>query len=1025
MKLLFGLFISFSILSFSCQNDADKNNAQARSIDEISANEDVAHYLKNFKGLGALTDSSKATPAVQSMANFRFPDDLAMDLVLSEPKVVQPVELSFDQRGRLWVVQYTQYPFPNDLKVVSVDNFLRFKYDRIPLPPPQGVKGADKITIFEDTDGDGKYDKSTDAITGLNIATSVVTGRGKVWVLNPPYLLAYPDPDGDGIPNDNPEIELTGFGMEDLHAVANSLRWGPDGWLYGAQGSTTTANISSSVTKNVDFSGQVIWRYNIDTHVFEIFSEGGGNTFNVEFDSKGRLYSGDNGYSRGPNFKQGAYYPRSLGKHGAYTNQYTFGNLPNMELIGDKNRFTHSLIKYEGGALPARYEGKMIAVNPLLHYVQLDRMEVNGSTFKTIDEDQILQTEDRWFRPVNIKAGPDGAVYIADWYDSRLSNTDPRDTWSKNTGRIYRLHNKGELKSIPQFDITKYSADQLIELLKSNNKWFRQHALRQFADKKDRSVISVLMPLLQSDNGQNALEALWAIHVSGGFNDTIARVALTHPDPYVRVWGVRLLGDGGNVSAEMAEQIAKLATREINPEVRSQLACTAKRLPGSDAIPVIRNLLKSHDDVKDPDIPLLTWWAIESKAVSDQDAVLTLFRDGDIWKNQVVQKVILERLMQRYVVAGGDDNFTAAGTLISLAPNASLAKLLVSALHEGLRGNDLVNISPELTRLIKPYASGLFGGPLALAIRKGNREAISNAIEIIADDNASIDHRLSYIKLMGETDQPGSVSALLKVVASNRSVPALRDAAIYALQRYDSARIGQQMVKDYPGFRGEAATRNAAIDLLVSRASWTRELLKTIEEKKTISKEDVSEQAAHRMKLLNDPEIEKTAERLWPNIKRATPREKEQSMIRYSQVLRVGTGDAEKGRVLFLTHCGMCHRFFNMGGNVGPDLTGYERSNTNYLLQNIVDPSAYIREGYSVYRIITVDGRTLEGKIFARNGDAITFEPPLGGRKITLLTSQIKEMKEEQTSMMSERILDNLSDQEVRDLFSYLQSAKR
>ena len=1020
MRLFFGIIVTLSAGLFGCNNHPDEKKATARSIDDISANEDVARYLKNFKGLGALTDSSKPTPAGQSMANFRHPDDLDLDLVLSEPKVVQPVELSFDQRGRLWVVQYSQYPFPKDLKVVSVDNFLRFKYDRVPLPPPEGVKGADKITIFEDTDGDGKYDRSTDAITGLNIATSVVTGRGKIWVLNPPYLLAYPDPDGDGIPNGDPEVELSGFGLEDLHAVANSLRWGPDGWLYGAQGSTTTANISSSVTKNVSFSGQVIWRYNTDSHVFEIFAEGGGNTFNVEFDSKGRVYSGNNGYDRGPNFKQGAYYPRSLGKHGAYTNQYTFGNLPNMALVGDKNRFTHSLIKYEGGKLPARYEGKMIAVNPLLHYVQLDRFEANGSTFKTIDEEHILQTEDHWFRPVNIKAGPDGAVYIADWYDSRLSNTDPRDTWSKNTGRIYRLRDKGGLKSVPKFDLTKYSTGRLIELLKSSNKWFRQHALRQFADRKDRSVVPALMPLLQSGSGQDALEALWAIHVSGGFNDSIARIALDHADPFVRAWGVRLLGDANSVSAGMSGQLAKLASRETNPEVRSQLACTAKRLPAADAIPVIRNLLKSRDDINDPDIPLLIWWAVESRATSDRDAVLALFKDRDIWKNNIVQKVILERLMQRYVIAGGDDNFTAAGNLIKLSPDAALSKLLVSALHEGLRGNDLVSVSPELTRIIKPYASGLFGGPLALAIRQGNKDAIDKALVVIADENASIDHRLSYIRIMGETDQPGSVPALLKVVASGRSVPALREAALYALQRYDSARIGQQIVKEYPGFRGEEAARNTAIDLLVSRASWTRELLKTIDEKKTISKEDVSEQAAHRMKLLNDPEIEKTAERLWPNIKRATSQEKEQSMAKYSQTLRSGAGDAEKGRILFLTHCGMCHRLFDMGGNIGPDLTGYERSNTSYLLQNIVDPSAYIREGYGIYQITTTDGRTLEGKIVSRNGSAITFEPPLGGKRTTLFTAQIREMKEEQTSMMPERLLNGLTDQELRDLFSFL-----
>src|SRR5690606_17716684 len=445
------------------------------------------------------------------LRNFRFPEDLTLDLVLSEPEITQPVELSFDHRGRLWVVQYHQYPYPNGVKIVSVDNYLRVQFDRLPAAPPQGVQGADKITFFEDTDGDGVFDRSTDAITGLNIATSVITGRGRIWVLNPLYLLAYPDKNGDGIPDATPEVKLQGFGLEDTHAVANSLRWGPDGWLYGAQESTTTANISSSVSKNVAFQGQVIWRYHPETEVFEIFAEGGGNTFNVEFDSKGRIYSGNNAYDRGPNFKQGGFYPRSLGKHGPYTNPYTFGNLPNMQLEGEKARFTHSLIRYEGGQLPSSYHGKMIALNPLLNYIRLTRFEPDGSSLKNVDEQKLVETDDRWFRPVHITSGPDGWVYIADWYDSRLSHVDPRDTWDKGSGRVYRLRTKtGSMNTTKPFDLGKYSTGELIELLKGKNKWFRQQAQVQFGNRKDRSAVPQLLPLLQQTaDAQTALEALW------------------------------------------------------------------------------------------------------------------------------------------------------------------------------------------------------------------------------------------------------------------------------------------------------------------------------------------------------------------------------------------------------------------------------------------------------------------------------------------------------------------------------------
>jgi putative heme-binding domain-containing protein len=990
-----------------------------RTIEDVAANEDVARYMGAFKGLGALTDSTRPTQPQKALSRFRYPEDLSLDLVLSEPEVVQPVELSFDHRGRLWVVQYHQYPYPQGLKVTSVDNFLRVQFDKTPAAPPMGLNGADKITIFEDTDGNGKFDKSTDAIKGLNIATSVTLGRGKIWVLNPPYLLAFDDPDGDGIPKGDPVVHLSGFGLEDTHAVANSLRWGPDGWLYGAQGSTTTANVSSAVSKNVAFSGQVIWRYNTDTKVFEVFAEGGGNTFNIEFDSKGRLYSGNNNADRGPQFKQGGYYPRSLGKHGPYTNAYTFGNLENMQLEGEKVRFTHSLIKYEGGHLPDRFQGKMIALNPLLNFVQMSRFETNGSTFKNIDEQKLIETDDHWFRPVNIVAGPDGAVYIADWYDSRLSHVDPRDTWHKSSGRVYRLRSKGASTRMPKFDLSKYSNDQLIDLLGNKNKWFRQQALQQFANRKDRSVVPKLLALLQSGNAGLSLEALWAINLSEGLSDVTTSIAMAHPDPYVREWAVRLKGDAGYVSPLLSAEISKLAVRESDAAVRAQLASSAKRLAAADAIPIIKNLLKYHEDSDDPDIPLLIWWAIESKAETNRAAVLSLFEDREIWNSKLVKDYILKRLMQRYIMAGGMENYRAATKLMGLAPGRDEAKILVSGVHEGLRGRDVIGLSPELAKAIQPYQSELFGGPLALAIRQGNTAAVKEALGIIADENADLQHRLSYIRVMGQTTQPESVPVLLKIVESAKSTGAMKQIALQALQRYNVDDIGLRVVRAYPQFRADEGVRNAALDLLAGRAKWAYELLNAIEKTKKISKADISEPLARRLKLLNDQGIEKAVDSFWPNVKLATSTEKDEAISRYAKLISSGKGDINNGRVLYMKNCGSCHRLFNEGGNIGPDLTGYERSNVNYFLLNIIDPNADIREGYVIHRVMTTDGRTLEGKIAASNGDVLTLQS-LSGEETTLSAVQIKEMKALQTSIMPERILNPLNDQGIRDIFAYI-----
>ena len=246
---------------------------------DLAGSEEVEKFILSFEGKGAIGDDSSPTPAAEAVKQFKLADGLAIDLIASEPDVAQPLYMSFDDRGRMWVVQYLQYPFPAGLKVVRYDQYLRAVFDKVPEPPPRGTPGADKITVFEDTNGDGLYDRHKDVITGLNIATSALTGRGGIWVLNAPYLLFYPDANGDDVPDGDPEVHLSGFGLEDTHSVCNSLAWGPDGWLYGANGSTTTGRISSAASKDVAFMGQCMWRYHPVTKIFEVFAEGGGNTF--------------------------------------------------------------------------------------------------------------------------------------------------------------------------------------------------------------------------------------------------------------------------------------------------------------------------------------------------------------------------------------------------------------------------------------------------------------------------------------------------------------------------------------------------------------------------------------------------------------------------------------------------------------------------------------------------------------------------------------------------------------------------
>src|ERR1043166_3635596 len=236
-----------------------------------------------------------------------------VSLVAAEPLVRQPVCIEFDDRGRLWVIQYLQYPNPAGLKRVKVDRYSRTTYDRVPEPPPKGPKGADRITIL-----DGG--KSKDFVKDLNLCTGIAFGHGGVFVLQVPYLLFYPDTDGDDVPDGDPQVLLKGFGMQDAHSVANSLTWGPDGWLYGCQGSTVTSEINGIAFE------QGVWRYHPITHQFELCADGGGNSSGLDFDAHGNLfYSTNLGGHVLLHGVQGGYYWKQFDKHGSFRNPFTFG----------------------------------------------------------------------------------------------------------------------------------------------------------------------------------------------------------------------------------------------------------------------------------------------------------------------------------------------------------------------------------------------------------------------------------------------------------------------------------------------------------------------------------------------------------------------------------------------------------------------------------------------------------------------------------------------------------------------------
>jgi putative membrane-bound dehydrogenase-like protein len=631
-----------------CTTSSHVTEAQSRPFTS-EVDEFVTVYLKNGGDkLTAWVQGQTAPPADQTLRSFKTIGGQAVELVAAEPVIRQPVDVHFDDRGRLWVVQYLQYPFPAGLTISAYDQYLRARYDRVPAPPPNHVRGADKITVLEDTDGDGSFESHQDVITGLNITTSVLTGHGGVWVMNPPYLLFYRDTTGDGLPEGGPEVRLSGFGLEDTHSLANSLTWGPDGWLYGVHGSTSTAHV-----RGVSFLGQAVWRYHPDQDMFELFAQGGGNPWTLSFDSRGRAFSGDNGgNSRGFHWVPGGRYEKNWPKHGPFTRPHSYGYIPNMDHEGYAARFAMTSVIYEEGRLPG-YEGQLISGMALTSRIQATRLVGDGSTFRTIDTEALVTTADRSFRPVDMTVGPDGAIYVADWCDIRMDHTDPRDTWDKSCGRIWRLRAK-EWRPAQRFDLGAQSNAQLVQLLEDSRKWYRDHARRLLGERRDRSAVPELRRVARDTRGQLALEALWTAHQIAGMDPEWALQLMTHADAPVRLWAVRLLQPGPAMPAPLAEKLVALARTEPDPEVRSELASAAGRLPPGLARTVLQELIRRPEDLSDKHVPLRIWWTLEEQITGDADSVLNWLEEAGLWQAPLFTAHLGQRIARRLAADRGD-----------------------------------------------------------------------------------------------------------------------------------------------------------------------------------------------------------------------------------------------------------------------------------------------------------------------------------------------------------------------------------
>ncbi|MDZ4857367.1 MAG: PVC-type heme-binding CxxCH protein [Candidatus Hydrogenedentes bacterium] len=965
-------------------------------------------------------------------------------LVACEPMVRQPVAMEFDDRGRLWVVQYMQYPNPEGLKRVKVDRYSRTEYDRVPEPPPHGPRGDDVIAILEDTDGDGRMDASRSFLEGLNLCSGIAFGHGGVFVIQVPYLLFYPDRDHDDVPDSDPEVLVTGFGMEDAHSVANSLTWGPDGWLYGLQGSTVTANING-----IEFQ-QGIWRYHPVSRKFELFCEGGGNMWGLDFDAEGNMIACTN---FGPYIAlhgvHGGYYWKQFGKHGALHNPYTFGYFEHATHHNpDGGHVVVGGTVYDADAYPEEFRGKFIAANLLSHNVYWNDLTRIGSTFETSNRGELLDSNDTWFAPSDMTLGPDGALYVADWCDRRTAHPDPDASWDRSNGRIYRIAAKG-MKPVEQFDLGSASSRQLIRLLDHPNKWFARRAMVNLAERSDAGTHRRLKAQLQNKtDARSALNALSALYVSGGFGEPLAGELLKHPNAVVRKWSVRFLGDADAVSPEITAQLVEMAADEPDVMVRSQLASTAKRMPPEAGIAIAWTLLVRDADNDDLHIPLLLWWAVEHHAMEGLGPILDAVESASAKESAMVRETLLPRLVRRYAAEGNAIGDGACVRLLAAGDAWNAGNALLEGLDDGLQDRQrpaagdaqgtlfagyskpagesdaaaasVAPVSDELRKVVLNRWAADQDDPLLLrlATRLGDTAAYARAMALAANASTAPDLRLHAIELLGEFGREDCMPVLLELVSKEES-DKIRQTSLDAIRRIPDDRAASALLAMYPAI--DDAMKGRVRDVLFTRAAWSKAFVDRVD----AGAIEIAEVPLDQVRVMSnheDEELRALIEKHWGVMRSGTPEEKLADMRRLNNELNAGQGNPEKGKAVYKLNCAQCHQIFGEGFTVGPELTQSNRMDREYLLASLVDPNLLIRKEYVQYIVETKDGGLFNGLIAERTPGNVTLVNA-NNIRTTIAMDDVHNLREAGTSLMPEGLVTPLPGEDLRDLVAFLQSA--
>lgn len=954
----------------------------------------------------------------QAAKRMNVPQGFQVQLAAAEPDIHQPVAMAFDRRGRLWVAEAYTYP----------------------IPAKEG-EGLDKIVILEDEDQDGVFDSRKVFAENLNLVSGLEIGYGGVWVGAAPYFMFIPDQDGDDVPDAEPQILLDGFGFQDTHETLNTFNWGPDGWLYGCHGVFTHSRVGKPGTPDDQRTpmNAAIWRYHPVQHQFEIFAEGTSNPWGVDFNDHGQAFATACVIPHLYHVIQGGRYQRQAGQH---FNPYTYddiktvadhlhyaGNIQDHAWWGEEPPIQSDTsdaggghahcgaMIYLGDNWPLRYRNSLFMNNIHGNRVNNDRPSRQGSGYVGKHGDDLLLANDRWFRGINLRYGPDGTVYLIDWYDRNACHRTNPEIWDRTNGRVYNISfGQPDRQTV---DLGKMNDAELAKLAWHQNDWYVRTARRELAyrsanGKLDEAVVrDEIKKLVESDQADRVLRGMWLGHATNLTSEEhYLKLLRTASSPYVKAWAIQLAAEDRDIPAAMLSEMERLAgDSQQDAIVRLYLASAAQRLPTEDRWTLVENLLRHENDASDHNLPLMIWYALEPLVPQDPARALKL----DFGKMQQVAEFTVRRAASSaesldQLLAGAAD-FDAEGRLLVLrqVSQAMKGRVNVPMPDSWNQAYELFMDSgnAEVTELA-----------LRLAVKFGDRRVFPKLRETLADATAAVEARQQALEILVAGQDKEAAEAIQKAVAE----PKLQGAAIRALAAYSHPATPDVLLEAYDAM--PPANRSDAVATLVSRASYATPLLDAIEAEK-VPTTDLHAYHVRQLQSFGDEMLIERLEQVWGAIGTSSASEME-AMANYKQLLTpdyLQDADLSHGRMLFQKTCATCHKLFGEGQLVGPDLTGSNRANLDYILENILAPSSVVGKDYQMTLLQLIDGRVVSGLVKQETDSALTLQTI--NDEVVIPLEDIEARKLSELSLMPTGLIEAMEKDDVRDLIKYLASPKQ